>query len=373
MPPPRPTESDARFMALALRLGERALGRAWPNPAVGCVVVLDGRIVGRGWTQPGGRPHAEVEALQRAGERALGATAYVGLEPCAHYGQTPPCTMALLHAGIRRVVVATTDPDPRVNGKGLAQLRQAGVEVGEGVLRAEAEALNAGFFLRIRDGRPLVTLKLATSLDARIATRTGASKWITGEQARARGHLLRACHDAILIGSGTALADDPSLTCRLPGREACSPVRVVMDGRLRLPEGSVLARTAREVPTWVVTRPGPPAAAANALRAAGVRLIEVEADAEGRPGPAAALTALAAAGITRVLIEGGAALASALLAAGLVDRLVWFQAPLLIGGDGLPAIAGLGVEALDRALRLAPLAESVVAGERVLTYIVVNP
>jgi diaminohydroxyphosphoribosylaminopyrimidine deaminase / 5-amino-6-(5-phosphoribosylamino)uracil reductase len=372
MPPLRPTESDARFMALALRLGERALGRAWPNPAVGCVVVRDGRIVGRGWTQPGGRPHAEVEALRRAGQRALGATAYVGLEPCAHYGRTPPCTMALLHAGIRRVVVATTDPDPRVDGKGLAQLRQAGVEVGEGVLRTEAEALNAGFFLCIRQGRPLVTLKVATSLDARIATRTGASRWITGEQARARGHLLRACHDAILIGSGTALADDPLLTCRLPGREGCSPVRVVMDGRARLPLDSILVRTARDVPTWVITRRRPPAAAA-ALQAAGVRVMEVEADGEGRPQPAAALAALAAVGITRVLVEGGAALAGALLAARLVDRLVWFQAPLLIGGDGLPAVPALGIEALDRALRLSPVAESVLAGERVLTYIVGNP
>src|SRR5690606_4695854 len=196
MPTPPPNERDAHFMAVALRLAERGLGQVWPNPAVGCVVVKDGRIVGRGWTQAGGRPHAELEALKRAAAEALGATAYVSLEPCAHYGQTPPCTMALLHAGTRRVVIAATDPDPRVDGRGIDQLRQAGVEVTVGVAREEAERLNAGFLRRVRTGRPLVTLKLATSLDGRIATRTGASRWITGEEARWRAHRLRATHDA---------------------------------------------------------------------------------------------------------------------------------------------------------------------------------
>ncbi len=260
MPMPLPDERDAHFMALALRLAGRGLGRTWPNPAVGCVVVKEGRIVGRGWTQPGGRPHAEVEALRRAGDQALGATVYVSLEPCAHYGRTPPCTMALLHAGVRRVVAATQCPDRRVDGKGIAQLRQAGVEVTLGLMRTEAEALNAGFFLKERSGRPLVTLKLASSLDGRIATRTGASQWITGEEARAWAHWLRATHDAIMIGSGTALADDPSLTCRLPGLEDRSPVRIVLDGRLRLPATSRLALTANEVPTWLMTRraAGPP-------------------------------------------------------------------------------------------------------------------
>ena len=269
-------------MAVALRLAERGLGSAWPNPAVGCVLVRDGRVVGRGWTQPGGRPHGEVEALRRAGDAALGATAYVSLEPCAHYGRTPPCTMALLQAGMRRVVAATVDPDPRVDGRGIEQLRQAGVEVSVGLCRAEAEAINAGFILRVRAGRPLVTLKLATSLDGRIATRSGESQWITGEQARARGHLLRASHDAIMIGSGTALADDPALTCRLPGLEDRSPVRIVLDGRLASPPpaGSRPARTA--------CRPGcspartPPRAQAAALRARGVDAPEVGADAAGR-------------------------------------------------------------------------------------------
>ncbi len=366
-------DDDDRFMALALRLAERGLGQSAPNPAVGCVLVRAGRIVGRGWTQPGGRPHAETEALGRAGAAALGATAYISLEPCTHYGRTPPCTMALLHAGVRRVVVAATDPDPRVDGRGLAQLRQAGVEVTEGVRRAEAERLNEGFFLRCRAGRPLITLKLAASLDSRIATRTGASRWITGAEARARAHRLRASHDAIMTGSGTALADDPSLTCRLPGLEWRSPVRVVLDGRLRLPLGAKLVASAREVPTWLFTRQDARAGRIEALRGKGVEVFQVPADGSGRLDLAEIMKVLAGRGLTRVLVEGGAELGAALLRARLVDRLVWFQAPLVIGGDGLPAIAGLGVAKLEEAIALCPEAESALARDRVQTYIVQEP
>ena len=289
-------------MAVALRLAERGLGSVWPNPAVGCVLVQGGRIVGRGWTQPGGRPHGEVEALRRAGGAALGATAYVSLEPCAHYGRTPPCTMALLQACIRRVVAATVDPDPRVDGRGIEQLRQAGVEVAVGLGRAEAEAINAGFILRVRANRPLVTLKLATSLDGRIATKSGASQWITGEAARARGHLLRASHDAIMIGSGTALADDSSLTCRLPGLEERSPVRVVLDRRLRLPLASKLASSARTVPTWLFTGADAPERGRKGLRALGVDTLLAGTDASGQLDLPEVLAALAARGITRVLV-----------------------------------------------------------------------
>jgi diaminohydroxyphosphoribosylaminopyrimidine deaminase / 5-amino-6-(5-phosphoribosylamino)uracil reductase len=356
-------------MAVALRLAARGLGSVWPNPAVGCVLVRGSRIVGRGWTQPGGRPHGEVEALRRAGGAALGATAYVSLEPCAHYGRTPPCTMALLQAGVRRVVAATVDPDPRVDGRGIEQLRQAGVEVTVGLCRAEAEALNAGFILRVRAGRPLVTLKLATSLDGRIATRSGASQWLTGEQARARGHLLRASHDAIMIGSGTALADDPSLTCRLPGLAARSPVRVVLDGRLRLGPGSELARTARSVPTWLFTRADAPARRRDALRALGVDVQPVGAH-DGRLDPGEVLAALAARGITRVLVEGGAALATSLLRARLVDRLAWFRGALLIGGDGQAAIGALGVDAVAAALTLQPAGGASLARDRLERYII---
>jgi diaminohydroxyphosphoribosylaminopyrimidine deaminase/5-amino-6-(5-phosphoribosylamino)uracil reductase len=356
-------------MAVALRLAERGLGTVWPNPAVGCVLAQGGRIVGRGWTQPGGRPHGEVEALRRAGASALGATAYVSLEPCAHYGRTPPCTMALLQAGIRRVVVATVDPDPRVDGRGIEQLRQAGVEVAVGLCCAEAEAVNAGFILRVRAGRPLVTLKLATSLDGRIATKSGASQWITGEQARARGHLLRARHDAIMIGSGTALADDPSLTCRLPGLEERSPVRVVLDRRLRLPPDSKLATGALAVPTWLFTAADVPARRRDALRELGVDVQTVGADAGGLD-LREVLAALAARGITRLLVEGGAAVAASLLRRRLVDRLAWFRGPVLIGGDGRAAIDTLGVDAIAEALTAAPAGSARLASDLLERYII---
>jgi diaminohydroxyphosphoribosylaminopyrimidine deaminase/5-amino-6-(5-phosphoribosylamino)uracil reductase len=354
MPTSPPSDHDRHFMAVALRLAERGLGSVWPNPAVGCVLVHDGRIVGRGWTQPGGRPHGEVEALRRTGGAALGATAYVSLEPCAHYGRTPPCTMALLQAGIRRVVVATADPDPRVDGRGIEQLRQAGVEVAVGLCGAEAEAINAGFILRVRTGRPLVTLKLATSLDGRIATKTGASQWITGEQARARGHLLRASHDAIMIGSGTALADDPALTCRLPGLEDRSPVRIVLDRRLRLSPTSQVAAGARTVPTWLFSGGDASARRRDALRMLGVDVQTVGTDDSGRLDLREVLAALGARGITRLLVEGGAELATSLLRARLVDRLAWFRGPVLIGGDGQAAIGALGVEAIIDALAAEP-------------------
>jgi diaminohydroxyphosphoribosylaminopyrimidine deaminase/5-amino-6-(5-phosphoribosylamino)uracil reductase len=370
MPTPPPDERDANFMAMALRLAERGLGRTWPNPAVGCVVVRHGEILGRGWTQQGGRPHAEVEALSRAGAQALGATAYITLEPCAHYGRTPPCTMALLHAGIRRAVIAATDPDPRVDGRGIEQLRQAGVEVTVGPGQDEAERLNAGFFLRVRAGRPLVTLKLATSLDGRIATRSSASRWITGEAARRRAHHLRATHDAIMIGSGTALADDPVLTCRLPGLEDRSPVRIVLDGRLRLPPTSQLATTARDVPTWVVTRVDAKAQRRAALERCGVEILTLPTFPGDQMNIEEVLAALAARGLTRVLVEGGSKLAAALLRARMVDRLVWFQAPLLIGGDGLPAIADLGLEALAECPRFQPTWAAALARDAVQVYIV---
>src|SRR5713226_5495304 len=244
---------DETAMRAALALARRGLGRVWPNPAVGCVVARDGRVVGRRWTQPGGRPHAETEALARAGEAAHGATAYVSLEPCSHWGKTPPCADALIAAGLGRVVVALEDPDPRVAGGGVARLRAAGIAVEAGLGAAEAAEINAGFFQRVRLGRPLVTLKLATSLDGRIATASGESRWITGPAARERAHLLRATHDGILVGTDTVLADNPQLTCRLPGLDAHSPVRVVIDRQLRIPLDAHIFAEARQVPTWVVT------------------------------------------------------------------------------------------------------------------------
>lgn len=343
---------DKAFMAAALTLARRGLGGVWPNPAVGCILVrpdLNHRVVGRGWTQPGGRPHAETEALRRAGDLARGATAYVTLEPCDHHGQTPPCSEALVKAGVKRVVAAIEDPDPRVGGKGLERLRAAGLEVSVGLLENEAAEINAGFFLRVREGRPLFTLKMATSLDGRIATHGGDSKWITGPEARARAHLLRADHDAVMVGIGTVLADDSQLTCRLPGLEDRHPVRIVADSRLRLPLTSHLVRTAKEVPTWLVTLAGNDPARRDVYLEAGVTLIEAQPDPAGRPDLQQVALTLAWHGLTRVLIEGGGHLAAGALRAGLVDRVAWFRAPLLIGGDGISALAGFGVDKVAQA------------------------
>lgn len=354
--------ADRRFMALALALAERGLGNVWPNPAVGCVLVKDGRVVGRGWTQPSGRPHAESEAIDRAGGAARGSTAYITLEPCAHHGRTPPCVDLMLGAGIARAVVAAVDPDPRVDGRGIVRLRDAGMAVEVGCMEAEACSLNAGFFLRMRRRRPFVALKLATSADGRIATATGDSQWITGPQARAEGHRLRLRHDAILIGSGTALLDDPMLTCRLPGLEQRSPVRVVLDRRLRLPAESRLARTAASQPVWLFTSASN-AAAAQELHAAGVSLFPIEGD-DASAELHHVLATLAGRGVTRVLVEGGATLATALLRAGLVDRLYQFTAPTLIGADGNPATHSLAVARLADALRWRRVEERMLGADR---------
>lgn len=334
-------------MRAALALARRGLGNAWPNPAVGCVLVKDGRVIGRGWTQPGGRPHAETEALRRAGEAARGATAYVTLEPCSHHGRTPPCCEALAGAGIARVVMAMRDPDPRVNGRGLAMLRSAGIVVEEGLLGAEARALNAGFFRRIQAGMPMVTLKLASTLDGRIATASGESRWITGEAARREVHALRARHDAILVGSGTVLADDPDLTCRIPGMERVPMLRVVADARLRTPPAARLVQGAELAPVLIITAPGHPPAAQAPFIAAGADIVTVPAHAAGGLDLPSLLRALGRRGVTRVLAEGGAGLAAALLRQGLVDRLVWFHAPAVMGGDGHPALRGLRLAALS--------------------------
>jgi len=357
---------DLRAMRAALALARRGLGTVWPNPAVGCVIVARGRVVGRGWTQPGGRPHGETEALGRAGEAARGATAYVSLEPCRHWGRTPPCTDALIAAGIRRVVVALEDPDPRVAGAGVRQLHAAGLEVETGLCEAEATEINAGFFCRLRNRRPLVTLKLATSLDGRIATGSGESQWITGPPARERAHALRAAHDAIMVGTGTVLADDPQLTCRLPGLAHRSPVRVVVDRHLRIPPTTRLISDARAVPVWVLTLPSADPERRQAFLRAGATVIDIDPSPDGNGSLAAALAALGERGITRLLVEGGGHLAAAFARAGLIDRLVWVHAPMLIGGDGIPAIAEVGLEVLSKAPSFTRLSTETV-GDDVLT------
>jgi diaminohydroxyphosphoribosylaminopyrimidine deaminase/5-amino-6-(5-phosphoribosylamino)uracil reductase len=334
-------------MALALALGRRGQGRVWPNPAVGCVIVQGGRVVGRGWTADGGRPHAEAVALREAGASAREATAYVTLEPCAHQGRAGPCAEALAQAGVTRVVVATGDPDPRTAGRGLARLRAAGVEVVEGVLGAEARWDLCGFLRRFGDGRPFVTLKLAASLDGRIATAGGESRWITGEAARAMVHALRTRADAVMVGGGTARADDPLLTVRGMGTRP-QPVRVVLSRDLSLPRGGKLARTAREVPLWLLHGENAEAAPWEAL---GARCLRV---AEGAGGLdlRAALGVLTGQGITRVFCEGGGEVAAGLLRGGLVDELVVFGAGVALGAEGRPMLGALGLEHLAEAPRL---------------------
>ncbi len=350
-------------MQAALALARRGLGNVWPNPAVGCVIARDGKVVGRGWTRPGGRPHAETEALARAGGAARGATAYVTLEPCSHWGRTPPCADALIAAGVGRVVVAIEDPDPRVAGGGLARLRAAGITV-----ETEAAEINAGFFQRVRLGRPLVTLKLATSLDGRIATASGESRWITGPPARDYAHLLRATHDAILVGTETVLADDPQLTCRLPGLAGRSPVRVAIDRQLRIPPGARIIAEARSVPTWLVTLRSADPERQQALRDAGVDIIAADPDAAGQIDLAMVLGLLGERGLTRLLVEGGGRLAASLLRGGLVDRLAWFHAALLLGGDGVPAVAALGLDALADMPRFERIASEAVGDDLLSTF-----
>jgi diaminohydroxyphosphoribosylaminopyrimidine deaminase / 5-amino-6-(5-phosphoribosylamino)uracil reductase len=355
-------------MRAALALARRGLGRSWPNPAVGCVLVKEGRVVGRGWTQPGGRPHAETEALRRAGFLARGATAYVTLEPCSHYAQTPPCAEALVQAGISRAVVAMEDPDPRVSGRGIAKLEHGRIAVSLGVGENEAAEINAGFLLRIREKRPLVTLKLAMTLDGRIATRTGESRWITGEAARARAHLLRAQHDAVIVGSGTVLADDPLLNVRLPGLERRSPLRVVLDGRMRLPLTSALVVGAGQTPTWLITLEGGERLRRHAYLDCGVTVLELPASADESLDLKRVMRHLADKGLTRVLVEGGARLAAALLRERLVDRLAIFRASSIIGGDGLPAAAGFGLDRLADMPLFAPLETVWLGADRLETY-----
>ena len=339
--------SDQRFMALALALGRRGLGRTHPNPAVGAVAVKNGVIVGRGWTQPGGRPHAEPVALAQAGEAARGATLYVTLEPCSHTGKSPPCADAVIAAGIQRVVSAIEDPNPEVAGQGHARLRAAGIAVDVGLGAAEAAYAHAGHFRRIRDRRPHVILKLAVTTDDKIGTAGHKPVAISGEVARARTHLLRAQCDAILVGIGTALSDDPLLTCRLPGMEARSPVRVVLDRALRIPATSRLVHSARSTPLWVVSSNLAEAPAAAMLGATGAQVIRVASTPTGLDLPAV-LHALAERGITRLLVEGGARVASSFVSANLVDEFWLIRGPDAIGADGVAALDALPLSAITQ-------------------------
>lgn len=327
------------FMEKALRLAQTALGKTAPNPAVGCIIAKNGIIVGQGTTQAGGVPHAEIIALDAAGKNAKEATMYVTLEPCCHQGKSPPCTDTIIQAGIKQVYIATLDPFSKVNGQGIARLKDAGIEVNIGICEPEALQLNEGFFSVIKKKRPFITLKLATSLDSKIATSSRKSQWITGEKARAYVHDLRGTHDAILVGIGTVLTDNPLLTCRSNTTSHPHLVRVVLDSWLRTPPTSKLVQTAEQSPCWIYSRKDGELGHATIISSPDPNHLTPQHIAED----------LANRGITRLLIEGGSKVATSFLKAGLVDNLTWIRAPILIGNDGLDALGPLSVLELSQA------------------------
>jgi diaminohydroxyphosphoribosylaminopyrimidine deaminase/5-amino-6-(5-phosphoribosylamino)uracil reductase len=365
-------ELDRRFMAAALRIGRRNLGRTYPNPAVGALVVRHADstpiIVGRGWTAAGGRPHAETVALAEAGATARGATVYVTLEPCAHHGKTPPCADALIAAGVGRVVTAMPDPDQRVNGQGHARLEAAGIAVTTGVLAEEAAIAHAGHVVRVTKNRPHVMLKLAVSADGMIGRREGERMIISGRPAFETVQAMRVESDAVMIGIGTALVDNPRLTIRLPGLEARSPVRIILDAGARLPPDSNLVASAREVPLVVAAGPAAPDERKAALREAGVRIIEVD------EGPAGIdlnqlLETLAAEGLTRVLVEGGANVASSLVAGDLADEVVIFRAAVVVGPTGVRALGNYALSAIERSPRYRQIEAAIVGEDQMRRYL----
>jgi diaminohydroxyphosphoribosylaminopyrimidine deaminase / 5-amino-6-(5-phosphoribosylamino)uracil reductase len=362
---------DVRFMELALALGARGLGRTWPNPAVGAVVVRhqpDGPlIIGRGWTQPGGRPHAETEALARAGASARGATLYVTLEPCSHYGRTPPCADAVIDAGIAAVVSALEDPNPQVAGAGHRRLAAAGIAVRIGTLAKEARRAHAGHIRRTREGRPHVMVKLAVSADGKVGLAGRRPVPITGEAARARVHRLRAMHDAVLTGIGTVAADDPLLTCRLPGMAQRSPVRVVLDTQLRLAPLARLVTSASEVPLWILAGEQAEPERERTLLARGAEVMRVR-TADGMLDLKAALEAIAGRGITRLLVEGGPILAAALLRADLIDEAALLRSAKIIGPEGIDALEGLPLEALTRSAKLVEIGSEPVGEDTIALF-----
>jgi len=336
-------KDDARFMSLAFTLGRRGLGNTWPNPAVGAVIVKDNVIVGRGWTQAGGRPHAEVEALHHAKKAAQGATMYVTLEPCSHQGQTPPCADAIIKAGIARVVSALEDPNPEVAGKGHERLRAKGITVDIGLRADEARRVHAGHIMRVTNSRPYVLLKLAVSADGKAGLAGRKPAAITGEAARVRVFQMRTASDAIMVGIGTVLSDNPQLTCRLPGMFERSPVRVVLDAKLKLPLATSVVATVRETPTWVFTSSKPSAIAEEILQQKGCKVFRVG-DVDGRLDLDEVLKVLAEQGITRLMVEGGPKVAGAIAAAGLVDEVALLRGEKTIGANGIEPLEGMPLD-----------------------------
>lgn len=363
-------EIDRHFMASALLMAKRGLGTTAPNPAVGAVLVDDqGLVISRGYTQPGGRPHAEVMALQKAGEAARGSTLYVSLEPCSHWGKSPPCADALVEAGVRRVVCGLLDPDERVAGRGLQILRDAGLEVVENILVDEAHYVTLGHVLRVTQERPFVQLKQAVSKDGLIAPGDGHPVWVTGSQARARGHLLRARVDAILVGSGTMKADNPSLDCRLPGLKQRSPVKIIMDTHLITPaESIVLAGDKKAPPVWIIHGGTGSEKAKNKLLAKGAKLMEMPRNEQGFLGLHKVMNKCAESGITRLLVEGGPIISRAFLNAGLVDEVVLFTGRSELGSRGILPLVNEGIERITASNSFLEVDRRCVGEDKMVVY-----
>lgn len=366
------TDLDRRFMDAAIRMGRRHLGRTRPNPSVGAVIVRHGpdgpEVVGRGCTAHGGRPHAERIALQEAGERARGATCYVTLEPCSQHGKpTPGCAEGLIEAGVARVVTAQEDPDSRVAGRGHALLRAAGIEVVVGVGAREAERGLSNHFVRMRRGRPKIVLKLAVSADGKVGLPDRAQVPITGADARAYAQVMRAELDAVMVGVGTALVDDPLLTVRLPGLDA-RPIRIVVDSRARLPLASRLVAGLAEAPVWLLTTETAPRARIEALRQTGVEIVMVPAAPDGHVDLVSGLAALGAKGVPSILVEGGSRLAESLIERDLVDELAVFRSAVTVGPEGVPAPAGLAAVEAGTDPRFEPIDRRRIGEDRLVVH-----
>ena len=350
------TKNDEFWMSIALGQARRGLGQVAPNPSVGCVVVKHGRLIANGYTQKGGRPHAETIALEKAGDEAKNADIYITLEPCAHLGQTPSCADSLIKAGVKKIICAMKDPDDKTNGKGFDKLKRANIEIVQGVLEEEAAFINQGYLLHRVKQRPLVSLKMGVSLDGKIASSTGHSRWITGALARRQAHILRSFYDGVLIGARTALGDNPHLTCRLPGLSQRTPIRIIADSHLSTDLASHLVVAAKEHPIWVLCREDCDPIRRQAFLDSGVKLLNIAIDEDsGLMDIDLALQSLAREGVTRLLVEGGAHLSASFLRAKKIDRIYWFTAPLMIGGDGVSAVSGMGFDKLDDMPSFRPL------------------